>query len=97
MNIVFTDDLLSIQIAGGSEIEGIEYENSVTFNCIGDQTSTLVAGTLLICEFEEELTTRYFTVSSSVHLEDEHADSTLVKLTNGLPITQNITTINTSP
>jgi len=91
MNITFTDNLLSVQISGGSFLTDVEYEDGVTFNYPGNE---LPEETKLICTFDDSLIPiRYFIVSGSETI-NTHTNSTMVKLGNGLPITENMTTIN---
>lgn len=91
---------------GVSALSGAIRIDDVTFICPGDlvTTSELVSGnnntgTTLICDFDDNYTSplftpRFFTVYYSEHKSDPLSDKTKVIISDGLPITQNITSVS---
>jgi hypothetical protein len=87
---------------GAAPLSGVIRVDDVTFRCPGDLTSELASGAVLMCAFDDEYTTpaftpRFFTVYYSEYLSDPLADTTKVTISDGLPITQNITSVSIVP
>ncbi len=94
VNPVFDDTMLTMQVSGGSLISGCVYQDVVTFLCPGDQTSILTEGVKLIGTFNVVSITRYFKVLQSVLQSNPLANKTIITIKDGLPITENISTIS---
>jgi hypothetical protein len=96
-------ETINISGSGGPiPISGATYQDVVTFIVVGDQTSTYVHDLPIICTYDSG-NDRYFLVYESQlrtgteTLINRLAGKTLVKLTNGIPITTNITSVSIVP
>lgn len=89
-------------------IPGVIRIDDVTFQCPGDLVTTSIlvsgadnSGTVLRCEFYGTYTSwfspRFFTVYYSEHKSNPLADKTKITISEGLPITQNITSVSVVP
>ncbi len=94
MNLNFDTDFQTMSISGGASVSGSVYFDPVTFRCPGDLTSILTVGTSLVADFNDTFTPRYFTVYAVEHVNDSQADHTKVTISNGLPLTTNISVVN---
>lgn len=82
-------------------ISGAIRIDDVTFQCPGNLVTTSVlvsgadnSGTILKCEFDDTFTPRFFTVYYSEYKSNPLADKTKITISDGLPITQNITSVS---
>lgn len=103
MKITFDEDNFLTMSVSGVDIVGSSWVDNVTFTCTGDMTSILTSasgGTSLVATFGPDpvdgitFSPRYFKVYYSEHKTNSNANSTVVTLSDGLPITSNISAVN---
>jgi hypothetical protein len=99
LNISFEDNFTTVKYFSNDEyiiIPDVHYVDELTFYLPTDLTSLLPTGTKIIVEYNEDFpkNIRYFTIYEIENKINTYADTTIVNVYDGLPITENISIVN---